>query len=415
MNGVVSHRICVDLRQVNQHTIPNSFPNYWIEEAMEKINGAYFRTALDFKNAFHQIMLTDEAIPVTAFYFNNALYEYVRAPFGHVCAMNAFCCLMALLCSGYEPSSYYADDLMITTPVNTTKSRSEIYDLHLRHIDGMLERIIDANLKLVAHKCQWAYDASQPMEWLGFTLENNLLKPQEAKVKSIKEFPVPSTAKQVISFVSLASFYRRFIKDFAKIAKPMHDVAKAEPFKWNEEAQKAFEALKEAMCSDTVLRMPRQGEVFQLYTDASHIAIGAVLCQVDPIDKKSHPCAYGSRKFNDQELKLSTPCKELLAIVYALNLWSFYICGNPVHIFSDCRAWTFLKVQSGVSGKISRLALLVAEYDITVSFVQGVKNKAADGLSRAHDTGLIKCDDQVTNKHPALEYLGAKGPMIKLT
>ncbi len=80
----------------------------------------------------------------------------------------------------------------------------------------------------------------------------------------------------------------------------MHDVAKAEPFKWNEEAQKAFEALKEAMCSDTVLRMPRQGEVFQLYTDASHIAIGAVLCQVDPTDKKSHPCAYGSRKFKNE-------------------------------------------------------------------------------------------------------------------
>ena len=100
MNGVVSHRICVDLRQVNQHTIPNSFPNYWIEEAMEKISGTYFRTALDLKNAFHQIMLTDDAIPVTAFYFNNALYEYVRASFGHVCAMNAFCCLMALLCSG---------------------------------------------------------------------------------------------------------------------------------------------------------------------------------------------------------------------------------------------------------------------------------------------------------------------------
>ncbi len=88
----------------------------------------------------------------------------------------------------------------------------------------------------------------------------------------------------------------------------MHDVAKLEPFEWTDKAQEAFEALKEAMCSDTVLRMPRQGEVFQLYTDASHIAIGAVLCQIDPKDKKSHPCAYGSKKFNDQELKLSTPC-----------------------------------------------------------------------------------------------------------
>jgi len=304
-------------------------------------------------------MLTDEAIPVTAFYFNNALYEYVRAPFGHICAMNAFCCLMALLCSGYAPRSYYADDLMITTPVSN-KTRTEIYDLHLEHIDGMLIRIINANLKLVAHKCQWAYDASQPMEWLGFTLENNLLRPQESKVKAIKEFPTPTTAKQVISFVSLASFYRRFIKDFAKIAKPMHDAAKKEPFEWTEIAQKAFEELKEAMCSDTVLRMPRQGEVFQLYTD---------------------------------------------------------VCGNPVHIFSNCRAWTFLKVQSGVSGKISRLALLVAEYDITVSFVQGIKSKAADGLSRAYDTGLIKCDDQVSNRHPALEYLGAppiRGGSMKL-
>jgi hypothetical protein len=140
-----------------------------------------------------------------------------------------------------------------------------------------------------------------------------MLISQEAKVKAIKEFQVPSSAKQVISFVSLASFYRRFIKDFAKIAKPMDDVAKVEPFKWNEKAQEAFEALKEAMCSDTVLTMPRRGEVFQLYTDASHIAIGAVLCQIDLLDKKCHPCAYESKKFNDQELKLSTPCKELLA------------------------------------------------------------------------------------------------------
>ena len=74
-----------------------------------------------------------------------------------------------------------------------------------------------------------------------------MLKPQESKVKAIKEFPIPITAKQVISFVSLASFYRRFIKDFARIAKPMHDVAKLEPFEWTEKAQEAFEALKEAM------------------------------------------------------------------------------------------------------------------------------------------------------------------------
>ena len=418
MNGVISHRICCDLRSVNANSVPNRFPNYWIEDAMAKIQGAAFRTALDFKDAFHMLVLTEESIPVTAFYFNNVLFEYVRVPFGHVCAMNAFCCLMALLCVGYEPSSYYADDLMITTKTDHQLTRDQLFDLHLQHIAGMLERIVQAGLKLVAHKCQWCYDSNKPMEWLGFTMENNLLKPQESKVKAMKEFPIPNTGKQVISFISTASFYRRFIKNFAKEVQPMFNAAYKEPFKWTEEAQISFDKVKDIMCSDLILRLPRQGEPFQIYSDASAGALGVVLCQIDPIDKKSHPCAYGSRKFNECELKLSIPCKELLAIVYGLNLWSFYICGNPIQVFSDCRAWTFLKMQSGASGKVSRLALLVSEYDISISYVKGTLNKAADGLSRAHDDGLVKYDDLITARHPALELLTApemqEGEILKL-
>ena len=172
-----------------------------------------------------------------------------------------------------------------------------------------------------------------------------MLKPQESKVKAMKEFPVPTSGKQVISFVSTASFYRRFIKRFAKEVQPLFHIAYDDPFRWTSEAQVAFDRVKDIMCSDLVLRLPRQGELFQIYSDASAGALGVVLCQIDPIDKKSHPCAYGSRKFNASELKLSIPCKELLAIVYGLNLWSFYICGNPIQVFSDCRAWTFLKMQ----------------------------------------------------------------------
>jgi hypothetical protein len=410
--------MCVDLRQVNEHSVPNRFPNPLVDEACEKIAYSKRRTSVDFKDAFHQAVLDEKSIPITAFYFNNVLYEYVRLPFGHVCAMNVYCCIMALLCVGYPPASYYADDLMVTTKGNDDMTDEEIYDQHLVDIAGMLDRIIDANLKLVAHKCHWAYTADKPMDWLGFTMESNLLKPQETKVAAIKNFPVPSSAKQVISFVSTASFYRRFIKSFAKEVQPMYDAANKDPFIWTPEAQKAFERIKEIMCSDLILRLPRQGEPFQLYSDASAGAIGVVLCQIDPIDKKSHPCAYGSRKFNDCEMKLSIPCKELLAIVYGLNLWSFYICGNPVQVFSDCRAWTFLKVQSGASGKISRLALLVSEYDITISYVKGTQNKAADGLSRAFDDGTVKYDDQLTARHPALNELGAPkledGEILKL-
>jgi len=407
MQGVVSHRICCDLRQVNEHSIPNRFPNPWIEDAMEKLQGAAYRTAVDFKDAFHMLVLNDDSMAITAFFVDNVLYEYTRLPFGHVNAMNSFCMLMALLCVGYSPASYYADDLMITTKKDHNKSKDELYELHLTHIEGILERIIHAGLKLVAHKCQWCYTADRPMDWLGFTMENNLLKPQESKVKVIKEYPTPTTAKQIIAFISTGSFNRRFFPNFASIVRPMYEVANKEPFYWTEEAQKSFEKIKEMMSSDMALRLPRQGEPFQLYSDASFGAIGVVLCQKDPADGKSHPCAYGSRKFNDAELKLSIPCKELLAIVYGLNLWSFYICGNPVQVFSDCRAWTYIRAQNGNAGRTARLTMVINEFDITVSYIKGTSNRAADGLSRAFDDGLTQWDDLTTARHPAVNLLEA--------
>jgi len=164
VNGVISYRVCCDLRQVNEHSIPNRFPNYWIEDAMAKIQGASWRSAMDFKDAFHMLMLNEDSIPVTAFHFNNLMFEYVRVPFGHVGAMNAFCCLMAILCADYEPASYFADDLMITTKTIPNVTVEESFDQHLIDLGGMLDRIIHAGLKLVAHKCIWAYGADKPMD-----------------------------------------------------------------------------------------------------------------------------------------------------------------------------------------------------------------------------------------------------------
>ena len=403
-------RMCVDLRNVNLHSIPSRFPNLSLEDSLEKIQGAKFRSSFDFNQAFHQLVLDEDSIPVTAFYVNHVLYEYVRLPFGHVQAMQSFCSLMAILCHNYAPACYYADDLLITTRDDPRRSELDLFKQHLLDIEGMLDRIIEAGLKLSAHKCQWAYDSKRSMDWLGFTLSENLLKPQEAKIKAVSEYPRPTTAKQTISFVSLASFYRRFIKDFARIAQPLYDVgnlSKKEPFCWTPAAELAFVRLKEALCSDSVLRLPRQTEPFTVFTDASWTSLGCVLCQKDPIDGKLHPCAYGSRKFNSTEINYSTPLKELIAIIYALNLWTFYLANNHVTIMSDCRAWSFLKLQSPASGKISRMALAVQGDNIHITYIPGHKNKAADALSRAYDTGEVKHDEQLANKNPLLEQLGA--------
>lgn len=404
-------RMCVDLREVNLHSVPSRFPNTSVEESLKRIQGAKYRSGFDFNQAFHQLVLDEESIPITAFYVNNILYEYVRLPFGHVAAMQIYCSLMALLCHALPNACYYADDLMVVSPDDHTRSPDDLFKSHLDDIEVMLDRVISAGLKLSAHKCQWAYDSSRPMDWLGFTLANNLLKPQEAKIKAIREYPRPTSAKQALSFVSLASFYRRFINNFAKIAQPLYEVGrldKKEPFSWTDSAEEAFEKLKEALCStDAVLRLPRPDEPFSIYTDASWGSLGCVLCQVDPKDGKLHPCAYASRKFNNQEVNYSTPLKELLAILYSLNIWAAYIGCRKTIILSDCKAWTFLKAQSSNSNKVSRHAVMLQEYDIDIKYVPGPKNKAADGLSRMHDTGEIRCDNLLANKDPLFELMGA--------
>ena len=409
LNGVVQHRVCVDLRQVNENSIPNRFPNFQIEDAMAKVQGSAIRTALDFANAFHQILLTEESIPVTAFYFDGKLYEYVRLPFGHVCAMNIFCCVMALLCEKYEPCTYYADDLIVVTKEDKRLNPEQLFDQHLVDICGMLERVIKAGLKLKAYKCNWAYDAKKPLDWLGKTMEGNLLRPQQGKLDAMIRWPTPTTAKQALSWAAMVSYYRGFIQDLAEYIKPVNDTIrlanKTGEFVWTKEAQEAFEFVKGILCSDLVIRMPVQGKPFILHTDASHIAVGVVLSQIDD-EGIEHPCAYASRKFNDTELKQSSALKELCAIIYGLQMFSFYLLGNQVHIYSDCRAWSFLKLQTGISGKISRYAMLVSDYDIVISYIPGPKNKVADGLSRAHDIGE-SCDNQKSNRHPALEQLGA--------
>ena len=415
LNGVIQHRVCVDLRQVNQNSVPNRFPNLQIDEAMAKLQGAAYRSALDFANAFHQIVLTDESTAVTAFHFDGKLFEYRRLPFGHVNAMNIFCCVMALLCEKYEASTYYADDLVIVTRRDRELTMDEMFEQHLKDIEGMLFRVIKAGLKLKAHKCNWAHDHTKPLKWVGKTLEGNLLRPQDEKIEVMVNYPSPTTAKQALSWAAMVSYYRCFLPNLAAIIKPVNDVirlandGKKESFVWTPAAQKSFEEVKQMLCSDLVLRMPVQGRPFILHTDASHTAIGVVLSQIDD-EKQEHPCAYASRKFNDTELKHSSALKELLAIIYGLQAYAFYLQGNLVYIYSDCRAWTFLTLQTGVSGKISRYAMMVSTFNIIISYIPGKQNKVADALSRAYDLGEA-CDNQRSNNHPALEKLGA--PMME--
>ena len=406
VNGVVKLRAATDLRLINNASVPCRFPNTSLDDALAKIGNARYRSSLDFRNAFFQISIAESSRQYTSFFCNGIQYEYTRLPMGHISAMGIFCMMMSLLCENFPNGVFFADYVMCIT-IDKTSTDEIVYDKHIEHLREMFRRIIYAGLKLNPAKCYFANHSSQNMDWLGFTLENCLLLPQKSKVEKVVNFPTPTSKKQAQSFVSLASFYRRFIKSFAAISKPIYEATKIEPFIWTKECDEAAQQLKIKLTSYPILRIPQFDQPFQIWTDASASAIGAVLTQVDQTDGRMHPCAYASRKFNDTEMNMSTPCKELLAVCYALHVWTIYILGQKCTLYTDCRAWTFLKLASAKSGKISRLALVVQEFDIDISYVPATKNLAADGLSRQYDTGEVKYDDISGIRDPKLEQLGA--------
>jgi hypothetical protein len=187
--------------------------------------------------------------------------------------------------------------------------------------------------------------------------------------------------KEIRSFLGHAGFYRRFIKDFSKIARPLcRFLAKETPFEFDEECMKAFGALKEILTSTRVIRPPSWGEPFEIMCDASDYAVGAVLGQ--RIDKLPHVIYYASRTLNNAQLNYSTTKKELLAVVFALDKFRSYLLGSKIIIYSDHVALKYPFSKKDAKSRLIRWILLLQEFDIEIRDKKGTKNVVADHLSR---------------------------------
>ncbi|KAI0493191.1 hypothetical protein KFK09_027467 [Dendrobium nobile] len=177
------------------------------------------------------------------------------------------------------------------------------------------------------------------IEFLGFVVSASGIEADPRKIEVIVNWPIPQSFTEVRRFHGLASFYRRFIKNFSSIATPITEILKSEPFIWSSSAQSSFKLLKKAITASPILSLPNFNKVFEVECDASNVGIGAALSQ------DGHPIAFFSEKLNEARQKYSTYDKEFYALVRALHHWNHYLLAKDFVLYTDHEALRFLNSQ----------------------------------------------------------------------
>ena len=269
-----SLRFCIDYRELNAVTKSDQFPLPRIDDLLDQLGKAKYFTTLDLAAGYWQVKMHPEAREKTAFITYQGLYEFNVMPFGLKNAPAVFQRLMQRVLMGLNPTdgsdfvTTYLDDILVF---------SSSFEEHLLHLQKVLDRLMEVGLKLKPAKCHFL---CQSVEYLGHVITPEGISPNAQRITAVKNYPIPKSAKEVRQFLGLASYYRRFVLGFAKIAEPLHRLTqKGAVFAWNPDCQTAFDCLKSSLTEAPILAYPDFLKDFVLETDASVKGLGAVLSQ----------------------------------------------------------------------------------------------------------------------------------------
>ena len=340
-----------------------------VEDIFSQLNGAKYFSTLDLRARYHHIGLTTDSIPKTAFTSPFGKYKYIKVPFGLAQAPAYFQELMTGVLKDLPFAMAYLDDIIIysSTP-----------EEHLEHIKTVFEKLCDAKLSMKLSKCHFF---AKEIQYLGHILGKEGIKPVPAKTEAIRVMHPPVNPKQVRAFLRLVGYYRKFIRNFTKIAKPLTMLTRMDvKFEWKEIHQDAFTKLKEAIIQAPILRYPDTTKSYIVYTDASDDACRAQLSQIH--DRTEFLVAFLSHIFTDTQRRWSTPKQEAYGIYFTVKKWNYYLQGADIIVRNDHKPLAWFLNGKNKNTKINRWGLELASYNITFEWISGARNKAADCLSR---------------------------------
>ena len=349
-----------------------------MQELQDRVQGAQWFTKMDLKNGFHLIRIREGDELKTAFQTRYGLYEFKVMPFVLTNAPSTFQDMMNHVFSDMLDTGLlaYMDDILIYA-----KTREE----HDEKVKNVLERLMEHGFAISPDKCAWRV---QEVQFLGYVIGREGIKMSQEKVEAILSWRMPGSLADTQSFLGFANFYRRFIQDYSRIARPLTELTKGEGknWAWNKEAEAAFRELKRRFTTAPVLAHFEGEKLVIIETDASDITIGAVLSQRDP-EGRLHLVAFHSRKFQPVEIKYEIYDKELLAIVDAFKHWHRYCEGatHQVQVYSDHQNLEYFTTTKVLNRQQARWAQELAGIDFRIYYRPGSMNGKPDALSRCSE------------------------------
>ena len=371
---------CIDFWKLNSRTKKDSFPLPRMQETMESMVGARFFSSMDLKSGFWQVRMSEKSRQYTAFTVGSlGMYEFLRMPDG-LCNTPATFQRLMQNCLGELNLTYalvYLDDVIVY---------SKTEEDHLCQLQAVFEHFHEHGLKLKPSKCSFL---RKQITFLGHEISVDGMKPGTLNLEGIAEMAPPANYTEVWHFLGMTGFFRRFIKNYARIAKPLNDILEGEASKMKSKAVtlppevlEAFEWLKMCCMMAPILAFADFEKEFQLETDVSLEGLGTVLSQKQP-DGKWHPVAFGSRELKGGEAKYHSSKLEFLALKWAITeQFREYLQYRPLTVLTDNNPLTYILTTPNLDALGHRWVTALASYNMTIEYLKGSDNKVADTLSQ---------------------------------
>ncbi|CAG9138002.1 unnamed protein product [Plutella xylostella] len=393
-------RMCIDYRMLNSVTVKERYPMPVIEDEIARLSGQAYFITLDLASGYYQVPISEQSKPLTAFVTPDGHYEFNRMPIGLANAPAIFQRMMikVLGSARYTKATAYIDDVLIYG-----RTMDECLD-RLEDVLGLLEK---ANLTLNLSKCDFLKDR---IDYLGYEISVSGVRPGDKKIQCVLDFPRPQNVHSVRQFLGLVGYFRKFIRDFARISHPLSKLLKKDSaWMWSPEQEESFRELKARLVDRPILAIYDPNAETELHTDASKLGIGGILMQRSGNGESFKPVAYYSRQTSPEEKNFHAYELETLAVVCSLKKFRIYLLGQDFKIVTDCNALRSTFSKRDIIPRIARWWLLLQEFHCSVEYRPGTKMSHVDALSRnpAPDA-TSKDDNEINDQYPAVMTISSE-------